>query len=203
MQIDLSSLSLEQWLLILLLAYVLAFVLLGLTKGRKYFKSYSSGKESGEYFFHSVEVTLTLAGLSITSLALFIGLGIDHLKRFSSIILFFSISFVMLALSSNFARFPRRFYTFIADILADVGILAIGCGFLVFFVNELSLSYGLILTYGLFIIVFIFLSCFDLYKYYRYWLSFEEREKEKTLNKEKALVKLKAEYGKTQTEDHP
>jgi hypothetical protein len=176
-QIDLNNLSLEQWLLILLLAYVLAFALAGLTKGRKYLKTYSSGKK-GEYFFHSVEVTLTLAGLSITSLALFIGLGIDNLNRFSSIILFFSISFVVLALSSNFARFPRRFYTFIADILADVGILAIACGFLVFFVNELSPSYGLILTYGIFIIVFIFLSGLDLYKYYKYWLLFGKKEKE-------------------------
>ena len=75
MQIDLSSLSLEQWLLILILAYVLAFVLLGVTKGREYFKSYSSGKKV-EYLFHSVDVTLTLAGLSITSLALFIGWGL-------------------------------------------------------------------------------------------------------------------------------
>lgn len=177
MQIDLSSLSLEQWLLILLLAYVLVFVLLGLTKGRKYLKTYSSEKKVPEYFFHSVEVTLTLAGLSITSLALFVSLGIENLKRFSSIVLFFSISFVVLALSFNFAGFPRRFYTFIADLLADVGMLAIGCGFLVFFVNELPLSYGLILTYGLFITVFIFLSCLDLYKYYKYWSLFEVRER--------------------------
>jgi len=181
MQIDLSSLnlSLEQWLLVLLFAYILAFVLLGLTKGRKYFKLYSSGKEV-EYFFHSVNVTLTLAGLSVTSLALFIGLGIENLQRFSSIILFFSISFVVLALSSNFARFPRRFYTFIADLFADVGVLAIGCGFLVFFVNELPLSYGLILTYGLFITVFILLSGLDLYKYYKYWSLFEVEKTEKS-----------------------
>ena len=182
MQIDLSSLSLEQWLLILILAYVLAFVLLGVTKGREYFKSYSSGKKV-EYLFHSVDVTLTLAGLSITSSALFIGLGVENLGRFSSIILFFSISFVVLALSSNFARFPRRFYTFIADLLADVGILAIGCGFLVFFVNELSLSYGLILIYGLFIAVFVLLSCLDLYKYYKYWSLFEVEKRKNKLPK--------------------
>ena len=186
MQIDLTSISLEQWLLILLLAYVLIFLSLGLAKGRKYFKSYSSGTESGEYFFHSVEVTLTLAGLSITSLALFVGLGIGNLNRFSSIILFFSISFVVLALSSIFARFSRRFYTFIADTLADVGLLAIGCGFLVFFVEELSLSYGLILTYGLFITAFILLSCLDLHKYYRYWSLFEVQEgNDKDQNKKK------------------
>jgi hypothetical protein len=172
------------------LGYVLTFVLLGLAKGRKYFKSYSSGTESGEYFFHSVEVTLTLAGLSITSLALFIGLGIENLKRFSSIILFFSISFAVLALSSNFARFSRRFYTFIADILADVGLLAIGCGFLVFFVGELSLSYGLILTYGLFIAVFILLSCFDLHKYYKYWSLFEVKERK---NKDQSIKKKETE----------
>lgn len=177
MQIDLSSLNLEQWLLILLLAYVLSFALLGLAKGRQYFKSYSSGKASDEYFLNSVNATLTLAGLSITSLAIFIGLGISNLERFSSIILFFSISFVAFAVSSDIARFRRGFYTFIADVIQNVGILAVGCGFLVFFEKELPSSYGLILTYGLFITVFILLSCLDFYKYYRYWSSFETANK--------------------------
>jgi hypothetical protein len=170
-QIDLGSISLEQLLLILLLAYVLAFALLGFFKGRKYFKSYRSEKERSDYSFHSVDVTLTLAGLSITSLALFIGLGVQNLMRFSSIILFFSISFVVLALSSSLVRFPRRYFSFISDILADVGILAIGCGFLVFFENELPQSHDLILTYGLFITAFVLISCLELYKYYKYWAS--------------------------------
>lgn len=175
-QIDFSSLNLEQWLLILLLAYVLSFALLALVKGRKYLKSYPSGKEHDDYFRHSFNVKLTFAGLSATSLALFIGLGLSGLERLSSIILFFSISFVAFVVSSNFARFPRGSYTFIADVLENMGILAIGCGFLVFFEKELP-SYELILTYMLFIMVFIFLSSIHFYKFYRYLSSFESASK--------------------------
>jgi hypothetical protein len=84
---------------------------------------------------------------------------------------------VAFAVSSDFARFRRGFYTFIAEVLQNMGILAIGCGFLVFFEKELPSSYGLTLTYGLFIIVFILLSCLDFYKYYRYLSSFETASK--------------------------
>jgi hypothetical protein len=171
-QIDLPSLTLEQWLLILLLGYVLSFALLGLIKGRKYFKSYPTAKGKDNYRLHSFDVKLTLAGLSITSLALFIGLGLSNLERLSSIILFFSIAFVAFVVASDFERFHKGFYTFTADVLENLGILAIGCGFLVFFTKELPLSNGLILTYGFFITVFILLSCLDLYKYWQYWSSF-------------------------------
>jgi uncharacterized membrane protein len=184
-QIDLGNLSLEQWLLVLLLAYILSFVLLGLVKGRKYFKSYSSGKAHDDYFLHSHNVKLTLAGLSITSLALFIGLGLSNLERLSSIILFFSISFVAFVVSFDFARFPRGSYTFIADVIEKTGILAIGCGFLVFFEKELPSSYGLILTFGFFIVVFVLLSCVDYCKYYKYWSLFEVKESKNKLDKEK------------------
>jgi uncharacterized membrane protein len=153
-------------------------MLLGLIKGRKYFKSYSDEKTAGDYLFHSVSVTLTLAGLAVTAIALFVGLGLESLEQLSSIILFFSISFVTLALSSNLARFPRRAYSLIGDVLADVGVLSIGCGFLVFFVHTLPLSYGLTLTYSLFIAFFLILSALDFYKYYKYWSLFND-EKEK------------------------
>lgn len=175
MQIDLSSLSLEQWLLILLLGYAFSFMLLGLVEGRKYFKSYPSVKARSDSF----TVKLTLAGLAMTSLAIFLGLGLSSLERVSSIILFLSISFVAFVVSSDFIRFPKGVYIYIADVLESTGILAIGCGYLVFFEKELPSSYGLLFTYGFFIIIFVLLSCVDFYNYYRYLPLFEEKEKGK------------------------
>jgi O-antigen/teichoic acid export membrane protein len=153
-------------------------MLLGLIKGRRYFRSYSD--EKTEYLFHSVNVTLTLAGLAVTAIALFVGLGLENLKQLSSIILFFSMSFVTLALSSSLAKLPRRAYNFIGDVLADMGVLAIGCGFLIFFEHELPSSYALTLTYSLFIAFFLILSLLDLYKYYKYWSVFNDVQEEKT-----------------------
>ena len=152
-------------------------MLVGLTKGRKYLKSYYS-KEASEYFFHSVNVALALAGLAITALALFVGFGLENLERVSSITLFFSIAFVSLALSPVFRRFPRKAYWFMSTVLSDVGILAIGCGFLVFFRHELPSFYGLAFVFSLFIVVFLILSFYLLYKYCKYWaLLNEEKEK--------------------------
>lgn len=169
----------------------MAFLLLGATKGRKYLKGYSSPEASKEYLFHSVDVVLTLAGLAITALALFIGFGLRNLAQLSSIILFFSISFVALTLSSNLTRFPKRIYKFIADVLADTGILAIGCGFLVFFENQLQLSNGLLLLiYGFFIVAFLFLSSLDFHKYYKYWSSFDDDEGTAE-TKQRATIKKK------------
>jgi len=166
--------------LALLFTYIAVFLLLGLTKGREYLKCYSSSSDvSTEYFFHHVNVTLALAGLAITALALFVGFGLENLERVSSITLFFSIAFAALGLSPVFRRFPRRIHTFIGHVLADVGILAIGCGFLVFFRHELPLYYGLTFTYGLFIVVFLVLTLYQLYKFCKIW-SLVEEENEKT-----------------------
>lgn len=174
---------LEDTLLVLLFIYVAAFLLLGITKGRKYLKTHPPEEARRDYLFHSVEVTLTLAGLAVTALALFIGLGIERLEQFSSMILFFSISFVSLTLSSNFARFPRRFFTYMADILADMGVLAIGCGFLVFFERNIN-SPSITITYVIFVTVFILLSALDAFKYYRYWLSIECAQQQSSRRKE-------------------
>ena len=156
-------------------AYVLAFLILGATKGRKYLKGYSS-EASKDYLFHNIDVVLAVAGLSITALALFIGFGLQNLEQLSSIILFFSISFIALTLSAMVSRFPRRVYTFIADVLADTGVLAIGCGFLVFFEQHFLLPNALLIIYGVFIAVLLVLSSIDFYKYYRYWSLFDGEE---------------------------
>ena len=182
------SLLLEQLLVILIFAYITVFLLFGLIKGRKYFKTYSTEKNIGDYLFHSINVTLTLAGLAVTAIAIFVGFGLNQLEELSSIILFFSLSFVMLTLSSNIARFPKRAYGFIADVLADAGVLAIGCGFLVFFEQKFSLTSALTLVYVFFIGCFLLLSFLDIRKYYKYWSLFNAKIKTQFAT-EKSILK--------------
>ena len=160
-------LSLEQALLILLLVYVAAFVILGSIKGRRFLLAHSNSP--CEYYFHTVSATLTLAGLAIAVLSLFIGLGKDNLGQLSSIILFFSIAFVAFVISLNLVRFPRRIFIFIADILVDTGIISIGSGFLVFFAHELPLNSGVAIVYAAFIVFSMVLVILELWKYYRFW----------------------------------
>jgi hypothetical protein len=58
---------------------------------------------------------------------------------------------VVFAISLNLSRFTRRIFTFVADVFADVGMLALACGFLVFFAHEMASYPDLELIYGFFI----------------------------------------------------
>ena len=164
-----NNMILEQSLILLLPVYFLAFLIFGLIKGKEYLWSYSSGKPAEDLFFHSQNFTIAMAGLSVTALALFIGLNPYTVAQLSQIILFFSISFVSLAISWNLVRFPRRIYGYLSEILTDLGILSIGCGFLVFFYYRLPLYDALTLPYFAFIGVFIVLALINGYKYHKHW----------------------------------
>lgn len=164
------GLILEKALLILLVVYFLTFMGLALAKGRKYLESYPQGKDNKDYLFQSQNFSLTLSGLSVTAIALIVSLKFDELASFSSIILFFSISFVTLALSWNLIRFPKGFYQFVSGVLSDIGVLSIGCGFLVFFWSYLSFSFLEIpITFFLFIVAFLYLSYLDFRRYKKPW----------------------------------
>lgn len=150
---------------------------LALVKGRKYFELYALGNDNKDYLFQSQNVSLALSGLSITAIALFVSLKFEALASFSPIILFFSISFVTLALSSNLIRFPKGFYQFVSDVLKDIGVLSIGCGFLVFFWSNLNYSYiELPITFSLFIIAFLIIASLDLRRYNKLWSLPENKE---------------------------
>lgn len=159
-------------LLILLFSYFAVHMIIGFVKGRKYLKSHHS-ESARDYLFQSENTTLALAGLALTAIALFVGFGLQNLQRVSSITLFFSIGFASLAMFPLLVRFPRRAYTFAGTVLADVGVLAIGCGFLVFFTSELPSSYGLIFVFCVFIVAFLILSFNYLYKLQKYWSLFD------------------------------
>ena len=114
----------EYLLLSLLVIYFLAFIALGLLKGRHYLGSYAEGKDLKDYFFHSQNFSLTMAGLSVTAIALIVGLRFDRLDSFNGTLSFFSISFITLALSWNLIRFPRVYYHYISNILCEIGVLS-------------------------------------------------------------------------------
>lgn len=154
--------------MILVFSYIVVHMIIGFAKGRKYLKSYYS-ESARDYRFHSENTTLALTGLALTAIALFVGFGLQNLERVSSITLFLSIAFVSLALFPLLARFPRKAYAFVGNVLADVGVLTIGCGFLVFFRHELPSSYGLTFVFCVFIVVFLILSFNYLYKLQKYW----------------------------------
>lgn len=178
-----NFLILYQALIILLFIYSVFSLSLALIKGKDYLLTFVDDKVASELFFHSQNFTVALSALSITALALFIGLNPNPigLAQFSPIILFFSISFVTLALAWNVVRFPKVIYYYISEILADIGILSIACGFLVFFYYRLPLLNELTLPFFVFIAFFLVLSTVNLQKYYKYWSNLK-RNKQK-LNK--------------------
>jgi hypothetical protein len=164
------GLILEIALLVLLLAYFLTFIGFALKEGRKYLEAYPQGKSNKDYLFQSQNFSLAMSGLSVTAIALIVSLRFEELASFSSIILFFSISFVTLALSWNLIRFPRGYYQFVSTVLSDIGVLSIGCGFLVFFWSYLSFSFFEVpITFLLFIIAFLCVAYLDLKRYRKLW----------------------------------
>jgi hypothetical protein len=177
-------------LLVLLLLYFLTFIGFGLGKGRKYLESHAQSKDDENYLPKFQDFSLTLAGLAVTAIALFVGLKFggtfSSLESFTSIILFFSISFVTLALSWNLSRFPKGTYHFLSGVLSDLGVLSIGCGFLIFFYNISPISFlpffAIPIAFGFFILFFIILAGLDLRRKITFWSS---SEKETSENKAK------------------
>lgn len=168
-----SHISSELLLIILILVYAVLAIVLGLIRGWKYLESYPDEERGKEYHRHNERIVLTLAGFSLTALSLFISVQFRELAEISSTLLFFSMAFSALILSSIFIRFRlRKFFLYLSDVLLNVGLLAIGCGFLVFFEdrfswhNSLTIVFGFLVT-ALFLISLINYFFFD--KYVKYW----------------------------------
>jgi hypothetical protein len=173
-------------LLVLLLLYFAIFVGVGLGKGWKYLGSDVQGKDDKDYLPKFQEFSLSLAGLAVTAIALFVSIKFggtfSSLENFTAIILFFSISFVTLSLSWNLSRFSKGTYHFLSGVLSDMGVLSIGCGFLIFFYRISPLSYlpffAIPLAFGFFILFFIILAALDLRRKIVFWSSSEKKPSE-------------------------
>jgi hypothetical protein len=166
-------------LFVLLVGYVLSFLLFGITEGRKYLTSPPKiGEEYTTSVLHSEDVTLTLAGLAMTALSLFISVRYENLEEITSVLLFFSISFCTLVLSSCLTHFrTKRLFLYMSDVLSNTGLMASGCGFLSFFVRVFQGSEGLSLIFAIFVASFLVLSLSHVYKYHKYWKILETASK--------------------------
>lgn len=144
-------------------------IIIALVRGRKYLAEHPKEEKERDYFFHDEEMTLILAGFALTALVLFISLS-QNLSEFASVILFFSIAFLMLTLSYLFMQIrTTRLLPYLSNVMMDTGLLAVGCGFLVFFWQKFQWSFGISIVYILFIILFIVLSVVNFYYYIEYW----------------------------------
>ena len=172
--------TLEGSLTALLLVYVLSAISLGLVKGRKYLGEHPKEEKERDYFFHTEEITLALAGFALTALVLFISLRFENLAEFVAAILFFSIAFSTLTLSYIFMRIrTTRLFPYISNVMMDTGLLAIGCGFFIFFWQKLQWDMGIAIVYIVFISVFLALSLVDFYFYLEYWKEKESEQKQR------------------------
>lgn len=106
---------------------------------KKYLKSHPDEDIGKDYHFQHENAALTLAGFSLTAIALLVGIRYTDLSTISSTLAFFSLSFLFLILSPTFLKFRFvNFFVYLADILFNAGLLSIACGFLVFFGEVVS-----------------------------------------------------------------
>jgi len=156
--------STETVLLILILVYTVLAIVAGLIRGWKYLKTIPNEETGKEYHLHNERIVLTLAGFSLTALSLLISIQSKELVQISSTLFFFSIAFSSLVLSSIFIRFRfRQFFIYLSDVLLNVGLLAIGCGFLIFFANKFSWNDGSTIVFTVLVIA---LFCLTLANYF-------------------------------------
>jgi len=171
--------SIELILLVLILVYMVLAIVLGLVRGWNYLKTYSDEKTEKEYHWHNERIVLTLAGFSLTALSLLLSIQFEELAQISSTLFFFSIAFSALILSSISIRLRfRKFSIYLSDVLLNVGLLAIGCGFLVFFAKAFSWYDGSTVVF-IFLIVALFVVSLANYfffdRYTKYWREGEKR----------------------------
>jgi len=178
--------SLELLLLILVLVYMFLAVVLGLVRGWNYLKKHPVEETGRAYHWHNERIIYTLAGFSLTALALFLSIQFKELTQISSTLLFFSIAFTTLILSSIFIRFRiRNFFLYLSDVLLNVGLLSISCGFLIFFANvfshDVSTLVFAILVAVLFLVSLVNYFFFD--RYVEYWREGEKRSEQRKIRK--------------------
>jgi hypothetical protein len=165
----------------MILVYMVLAIILGLVRGWHYLKGYPDEKAGKEYHRHNESITLTLAGFSLTALALLLSIRFEELTQISPTLLFFSIAFTTLILSSIFIRLRiRNLFLYISDVLLNVGLLSIGCGFLVFFADVFSYD-GSTIVFFILVAVLFFVSLVNYFffdRYAEYWREGEKKSEQ-------------------------
>jgi len=160
-------LSLTEWLLFSLAGFLSVYVIVALILGRAFVLG--RPREMSEYV--QIESSaLVLAGFALTALTVLVSVYSNSLSRVQDMMIFFSISFVLLLMVSLLTHFrTRNLYGVLCHALRFAGILAIGDGFLVFFYAEMPSALLLVWIYVAFLIAFSMITLFDLYHYYLRW----------------------------------
>lgn len=159
MQIDWGYLasvvsSPEFLLTLLVIIYLIIAVGFGAYRSKTYLKKHPDEKKGKDYHQQNETVALTLAGFSLTALALLISIRFTELSSVSSILLFFSESLLFFVISFIALRFRFvNFLVYVSDVLLNAGLLSIACGFLVFLGENVSWFDGSTLVFSILVIV--------------------------------------------------
>jgi hypothetical protein len=158
LQIELSILipSAEISLLLLVMAYLAIAIGIGSYRLNTYLKRHPNEKQGKDYHFQHSNASLTLSGFSLTAIALLITIQYSGItdaplvqSAISPTLTFFSLSFLFLILSPVLLNFRFvNFFVYIADVFFSAGLLAIACGFLVFFGETTSWTDWTSLIFG-------------------------------------------------------
>ena len=170
--------SLELILLILIAIYMVLATVLGLVRGWKYLKDHPNEETGKEYHHHNERIIFILAGFSLTAIALLVSIQFKELAQISSTLQFFSIAFTTFILSSLSIRWRfRNFFVYLSDVFLNVGLLSIGCGFLVFFANFRSWYDGSTIVFMILVVVLFLASLVNYFFFDEYTEKWREGEK--------------------------
>ena len=132
-------LSLETGLFILVIGYLFFSTVITFWKGRKFLISRPDEKRGRDYYHNDESHALTLASFSLTALALLVGLLFNKAIPLSNTIQFFSLAFALMVMSFIFIHFRfANAFLYLSEVFLNGGLLSIGCGFLVFFSENVS-----------------------------------------------------------------
>lgn len=158
---------------------MLLSIMLGLGRGWQYLKRPQDEEKEKEYHWHNERIVLTLAGFSLTALSLFVNIQFRELAQLSSTIMFFSIALSVLILSSISLRLRvRKLSLYLSDVFENAGLLAIACGFLVFFANNLSWYDGSTIVFAILVVALFLVSLINYFffdRYTKYWREGERK----------------------------
>jgi hypothetical protein len=143
-------------LLLVVITIYFVFAMLWSVLQRGHMKEAQDEEVGKEYHLNQERIVLMLAGFSLTALSILIGLQSKGQTQISPILVFFSVAFSSLIMSAVIVRFRiAQFFVYLSDVLLNVGLLAISCGFLVFFADTFSWTDGSTIVFMVLVVVLI------------------------------------------------
>lgn len=151
--------ALTDYLGLVLIAYIIPRIILAFyfQKGRTYFKAPPEEEEKGRLQRERPN-NLALAGFSIAALALLLALGTNPQDPTRNVDVidttyYLSISLVCFIIAAYLYPFYlRRYYSYAADSLEQIGLLSVGIAMLLFFVNNFQ---GIIEIHAVYWVLFV------------------------------------------------